>query len=85
MENLLDFKEILGNKEANGEKKGEKEYLEEVLGFLELPYKNETMIIKAYNCQLDVGGLLKKKFEDCKLFFTIDGNLLLILETSSKV
>ena len=33
MENLLDFKEILGKKEENGVKMGEKEYLEEVLSF----------------------------------------------------
>jgi hypothetical protein len=43
------------------------------------------MIIKAYSCQLDVGGMMKKKFEDCKLYFTIDGNLLIILETNTKV
>jgi hypothetical protein len=33
MENLLDFREIMGNKEQNTGKVGEKEYLEETLGF----------------------------------------------------
>lgn len=53
----------------------------QILNFQDHSYKNETMIIKAYNCYLDVGGMLKKKFEPCKLYFTIDGNLLVIIET----
>ena len=86
---MLNLKTFLGSESDNQpkseDKSTEREYLGQILGFQDLSYKNETMIIKAYSCELDVGGLLKKKFMECKLYFTIDGNLLIILESPTQV